>query len=128
MLKRTLTLQERRQLINPVLVAAGVAAPVPDDAAGDLWRHGPEAQARVGADDGAVELPLGLARVQQLQEGPHADSHEHRQRRVEREVEDEDFVCKGTSNNPISIVGVEAITRNFFGVEQTRGVVFTGRT
>lgn len=74
-------------------MAFGVIPLVPDHAAGDLWRRRPEAQAGVGADDAALQLPHGLPVVQELEEGPHADGDKDGQRGVEDEVEQGDFGC-----------------------------------
>lgn len=68
-------------------MAAGIVALVPDDAAGYFGRSRPEAEARVGADDAAVELPHRLPWIQLLEEHPHADGNEDRKRSVEDEVE-----------------------------------------
>lgn len=82
-----ITFQELRQLLNPELIATRIVSLIPDYTASDLWRHRAEAEARVCADDALLQLPHRLARVQQLQERPHADRHQDRQRRVEDEVE-----------------------------------------
>lgn len=83
-----------RQLFDPGLVAARVIAAVPDDAAGLLGRHWPEPKARVGPNDALVQLPHRLPVIQELEERPHADGDQDRQRHVEDEVEQRDLGWK----------------------------------
>ena len=74
-----------------------VAGLVPDEGALDvaLRGHRPEAQAGIVADQGAVELPLGLLRVQGLiEDGQHA-AEEARQHEVEDHVEQQDLSWNG---------------------------------
>lgn len=91
--KRLLTFEELIERLSPVTEIALVAGLVPDEGALDValgW-HRSEAQTRVAADQGAVELPLGLLIVQRLIEyGEHA-AEEGRQYRVEYHVEQQDL-------------------------------------
>lgn len=88
----TLTVQEEFCVVLPFDVIGRVRALEPDEGALEVvLGHGAEAHAGVGADDGAVELPLRDARVQRLEEDPHADRHQGRQHPVEYEVEQSDL-------------------------------------
>lgn len=91
--KRFLTFEEFIERPGPVTEIALVAGLVPDEGALDvaLWWHRSEAQSRIAADQGALELPLGLLIVQRLIEhGEHA-AEEGRQYRVEYYVEQQDL-------------------------------------
>jgi len=52
------------------------------------------------ADQGAVKGPLRNARIEGLEEGPHADGHQGGEDSIEGHIEDSDFGCdrKRTGN------------------------------
>lgn len=53
----------------------------------------------VGADQRLVQLPLGNARIERLEEHPHADGHQGGQDAIEDCVEHTDFRCNNLDNN-----------------------------
>lgn len=101
------TFQEFVDGIVPVLQVVGLAGLVPHERAAQvrLWGHRAETQSRVRADDAVAQLILGLVVLQRLPEHGHETGKEAGQRRIEDQVEQQDFRCLriGQINMPFNI-------------------------
>lgn len=91
----SLTIEKSFQVVFPFLVIGSVGALKPDQSALEVvvW-HGSETHPGIAAYDGPFQLPLRDARVQRLEENPHAYGHQGRKHAVEYEVEETDLPWK----------------------------------